>query len=168
VAKWQPGQSGNPNGRAAGPKTVYRREIRAATARMGAGLLDVTDALMDLARGHHILLIRTDVGWAKAETREQFDAALAVGAEAYRVYREAPNLGAIQTVWERVGGRVPQPVDVEVRQLIVHITEDHAALARILQEYVPAEYLEPVLAELERVEGRRRAAAGLLAGGVDP
>jgi hypothetical protein len=159
------GMTGNPKGRPPSARGKYRKAIREATDRLGAGLVEVTVALLDLARGHHVLMVRDRKGgWTRAGSMAQVEAALAAGGAAFRVYQEPPNLGAIQTVWERMAGKVPQAADVEVRQLIVAVTEDHAALARILREHVPAEYLAPVAAELERLDAQRGAALALFPG----
>jgi phosphoribosylanthranilate isomerase len=159
------GQSGNPDGRPPKRETLYKREIKAARDLFGAGLLDATEAAMDLARGAYIVLLRDERSrrWVKPPSLEAVEHALALAPHTVRVYRQPPDLGAIQLVWERVAGKVPQPHEHEVRQLIVQITEDHAAIAEIIRRHIPTEYLAPVAAELERLEERRRGAAVLLA-----
>lgn len=142
----------------------YKREIAAARKLFGDGLLDVSQHAMDLARGCFLFEVRTNRGkWVKPDSLAVVERCLAYAPDAVRVYQQPPDLGAIQLVWERVAGKVPQPHEHEVRQLIVAITEDHAALAEILRRHIPAEYLAPVAAELGRLEERRRGAALLLA-----
>jgi hypothetical protein len=143
----------------------YKREIAAARQHFAGGLLDATEAAMDLARGCYVVLIRDERArkWVKPPSVEAVEHAIELAPHTVCVYQQPPDLGAIQLVWERVAGKVSQPHEHEVRQLIVAITEDHAALAEILRRHIPAEYLAPVAAELERLEERRRGAAVLLA-----
>jgi hypothetical protein len=162
---WTKGQSGNPAGSLPGFRTQYKREVAAARKHFADGLFDATEAAMDLARGCYVVLLRDERShkWVKPPSVEAVEHALELAPHTVRVYRQPPDLGAIQLVWERVAGKVPQPHEHEVRQLIVAITEDHAALAEIIRRHIPAEYLAPVAAELERLEERRRGAAVLLA-----
>jgi hypothetical protein len=159
------GQSGNPRGKALQAETRYKRQIAAARDHFADGLRDATAAAMDLARGCYVVLLRDERSrkWVKPPSVEAVEHAIELAPHTVRVYRQPPDLGAIQLVWERVAGKVPQPHEHEVRQLIVAITEDHAALAEIIRRHIPAEYLAPVAAELERLEERRRGAAVLLA-----
>jgi hypothetical protein len=158
--------TGNPNGRPPGRETLYKREIKAARDVFGAGLVDATEAAMDLARGAYIVLIRDERArkWVKPPSVEDVDNALALAPHTVRVYQQAPDLGAIQLVWERVAGKVPQPHEHEVRQLILQITEDHSALAEIIRRHIPAESLPALRDDLDRLAERRSRAAGLLAG----
>lgn len=155
----------NPDGRPPGPKTAYKREIKAARDVFGAGLLDATEAAMDLARGAYIVLLRDERArkWVRPPSLEDVDNALALAPHTVRVYRQPPDLGAIQLVWERVAGKVPQPHEHEVRQLILQITEDHSAVAEIIRRYIPAEHLPALRADLDELDERRRGALSLLA-----
>jgi hypothetical protein len=162
---WTKGQSGNPAGSQPGFRTQYKREIAAARKHFADGLLDATEAAMDLARGAYIVLIRDERArkWVKPPSVEDVDNALALAPHTVRVYQQPPDLGAIQLVWERVAGKVPQPHEHEVRQLIVAITEDHAALAEIIRRHIPPESLPAIRDELVQLDERRRGAALLLA-----
>jgi hypothetical protein len=153
------------SGRKPGAETRYRRQIAAARDHFADGLLDATEAAMDLARGAYVVLMRDERArkWVKPPSVEDVEHALALAPHTIRVYQQAPDLGAIQLVWERVAGKVPQPHEHEVRQLILQITEDHATIAEIIRRHVPPASLAPVVDELERLARRRQAAAGLLA-----
>jgi hypothetical protein len=160
------GQSGNPDGRPPKRETLYRREIKAARDLFGAGLLDVTEAAMDLARGCYVVLLRDERArkWVKPPSVEAVEHAIELAPHTVRVYQQPPDLSAIQLVWERVAGKVPQPHEHEVRQLIVQITEDHSAVAEIIRRYIPAEHLPALRDDLDQLAERRSRAAGLLAG----
>lgn len=143
----------------------YKREIAAARKLFGNGLLDVSQHAMDLARGCFLFEVQTKRGkWVKPDALAVVERALAYAPDAVRVYQQPPDLGAIQLVWERVAGKVPQPHEHEVRQLILQITEDHSAVAEIIRRYIPAESLPALRDELAELDERRRRAAGLLAG----
>jgi hypothetical protein len=159
------GQSGNPRGKALQAETRYKRQIAAARDHFADGLFDATEAAMDLARGCYVVLLRDERArrWVKPPSVEAVEDAIELAPHTVRVYQQPPDLGAIQLVWERVAGKVPQPHEHEVRQLILQITEDHATIAEIIRRHVPPESLAPVVDELERLARRRQAAAGLLA-----
>ena len=164
------GQSGNSRGRPEAPVAQYRRQIKAAKQLMADALVETTTAVCDAATGLWTLLIPgpLGVGWVRATTPEQIDAALAGGERFYRIYQQDPDLAACGVVMDRIMGKVPQPIDVEVRQVLEHATADQDTLACILQEHVPAEYLAPVLDELRRVRAHRRRAVAVLAATADP
>jgi phosphoribosylanthranilate isomerase len=163
---WTKGQSGNPAGSLPGFRTQYRREVAAARKHFADGLLDATEAAMDLARGAYIVLLRDERSrrWVKPPSLEAVEHALELAPHTVRVYQQPPDLGAIQLVWERVAGKVPQPHEHEVRQLILQITEDHSAVAEIIRRHIPAESLPALRDELAELDERRRRAVSLLAG----
>jgi hypothetical protein len=165
MPKFAKGQSGNPDGRPPKRETLYKREIKAARQHFADGLLDATEAAMDLARGAYVVLMRDERArkWVKPPSVEDVEHALALAPHTIRVYQQAPDLGAIQLVWERVAGKVAQPHEHEVRQLILQITEDHSAVAEIIRRYIPAEHLPALRDDLDRLEERRRGALSLLA-----
>jgi hypothetical protein len=155
----------NPSGRPPGRRTAYKREITAARQHFADGLLDATEAAMDLARGCYVVLLRDERArkWVKPPSLEAVEHAIELAPHTVRVYRQPPDLGAIQLVWERVAGKVPQPHEHEVRQLILQITEDHSAVAEIIRRHIPAESLPALRDDLDRLAERRRGALSLLA-----
>lgn len=159
------GQSGNPDGRPPSRQTEYRREIRKARQLFADGLFEVSESAMDLARGCYVVLMRDERArkWVKPPSLEAVEQAIELAPHTIRVYQQPPDLGAVQLVWERVAGKVPQRHEHEIRQLIVAITEDHATLARLIRDAVPPESLPAVVEELDRLESRRALAAGLVA-----
>lgn len=157
------GQTGNPNGRPPSPVTLYQREVDEALAKMGGALVETTERLIDLAKGLHVLKI-IDVAsgqWrlAEGEQAQKLIAephvveALVAGGMA-RVYVQPPDLAAIKSLHDRVMGKVPTIIELDVRQRLEQTQADHAMIARVIQEHVPDEYLGPVIAELERIARR--------------
>jgi hypothetical protein len=143
----------------------YKRQIAEARRVFADGLLDVTAHAMDLARGCFLFEVQDKRGkWVKPDSLAVVERALAYAPDSVRVYQQPPDLGAIQLVWERVAGKVPQPHEHEVRQLILQITEDHSAVAEIIRRYIPAEHLPALRDDLDQLAERRSRAAGLLAG----
>lgn len=159
------GQSGNPRGPAIQAETRYKRQIQESRDHFADGLLDATEAAMDLARGAYVVLLRDERSrkWVKPPSVEAVEHAIELAPHTVRVYQQPPDLGAIQLVWERVAGKVPQPHEHEVRQLILQITEDHSAVAEIIRRYIPAEHLPALRADLDELDERRRGALSLLA-----
>ena len=157
--KQQPKKRGH---RPPSARTRWKRATVAAKDKLADRLGEVADAALDLALGAHVVLVQNARGeWKKPPSDQAVEIALSIGA--VRVYRELPDPRGIALVFERVMGREVQPVDVEVTQVIKHLTADQAALIRILEEHVPAESLQPVLDELRRVREHHRAAAQLVA-----
>lgn len=144
-----------------GPKpnaVKYKAKIAKATDIMGRMLPEAAAAVTDLATGAHIILAyntRTKK-WEKPRTLEI--AQRAVDTDMYRVYQELPNPKAIEIMFERLMGKVPQPVDITVRQAVAEVTEAQAILMRVIEEHVPSEYLSPIREELERVAQHHSAA----------
>lgn len=164
------GQTGNPNGRPPSPTTLYQREIDEALSKMGGALVETTERMIDLAKGLHILKI-IDVAsgqWKIAEgenaqkliAQPEMVEALVAGGMA-RIYVQPPDLGAIKALHDRMMGKVPTIIEMDIRQRLERTQADHAAIARVIQEHVPDEYLGPIIAELERIARRdaREAAA---------
>lgn len=142
----------------------YKNEIVAARQHMANGLVKTAENITEAAKGSFVLLIRgpLGVGWVRATTDEQIDAALAGGEPFYRIARQDPDLRAAALVFDRIMGKVPIPIDVELRHVIEEATAGQDAIARILQEHIPSEYLAPVHEHLERIQGNRRRAVAVL------
>lgn len=163
---FQPGQSGNPAGRPPSAETRFRREIDAAMRGMADSLLDVTRALVDRATGLRLFQVIDVAGLygppTDAQARQLLaepglaDALLATGVA--RVYLREPDLAAARAVQDRVMGKVPTVVELHLRREVEQLRADHATLVRVIREHVPDDYLQPLLAELERIEGRAGAA----------
>jgi hypothetical protein len=142
-------------------RTRWKRATVAAKDKLADRLGEVADAALDLALGAHVVLVQNARGeWKKPPSDQAVEIALSVGA--VRVYRELPDPRGIALCFERVMGKEAQPVDVEITEIVKHVTEDQRALIRVLEEHVPEEYLEPVLAEFRRIRGHHRAAAQLV------
>jgi hypothetical protein len=147
------------------PKAVkYKRQIAKATDVMGRMLPEAADAVADLARGAYVILIHDPQTkqWIKPSSQKMVNTAIDMGV--YRIYQELPDVRAIQIVFERLMGKVPQPVDITMREAISDVTESQAILMRVIEEHVPDEYLAPIRAELERVadlHSRARTAIGV-------
>lgn len=168
----QPGRSGRK------PTDLgrYRKEILATKDKMGAELVALTDKLLDRAHGLHVLMAREVNERSGEESLEPLDEASArrcaedpafladlVARGAVRVYTRPPDMAAILVAYERIMGKVPQQVNVEVKQTIQRIIDDQETLVRILEEHVPDEALGPILESLRRIRGDHRAASGILA-----
>ena len=143
-------------------RTRWKRATVAAKDKLADRLGEVADAALDLALGAHVVLVQNARGeWKKPPSDQAVEIALAVGA--VRVYRELPDPRGIALCFERVMGKEAQPVDLEITEIVKHVTADQRALIRILEEHVPEEYLEPIRAELQRIRGHHRQAAAVLA-----
>lgn len=142
----------------------YKRQIAKATDTMGRMLPEAAAATVDLATGAYYLLVynpRTK-NYEKPRTEEIADSSVEAGL--IKVYRELPNIKAIEVMFERLMGKVPQPVDVTVRQAVADVMEAQEILMRVIEEHVPAEYLPQIRAELDRVarhHSNARAAVGI-------
>jgi hypothetical protein len=150
------GEGWGGNRRGAGRKpnaVVYKQEITKATDILGRMLPEAALAVRDLALGARVIMVpRADgLGWEKPASDAQMRAAIERGEGAFLVYRELPDIKALALMFERVAGKVPQPIDVRHQLAIEHVTEAQTILMRVLEEHVPAEYLAPVRAELARV-----------------
>lgn len=137
-----------------GPKpneVKYKRQIAKATDIFGRMLPEAAEATKDLALGAYVLMTfdRNTGQWVRAKSETV--ANLAVDSGMFRVYRELPDIKAISIMFERVAGKVPQPIDHRHQVAILHVTEAQSILMRVLEEHVPAEYLAVVRAELARV-----------------
>ncbi len=130
----------------------YKAKISRATDIMGRMLPEAAQATVDLAIGLYVLMISDGLGgFVPPRTEAQVQAALKGGPALYRVYRQAPDIRAIQVMFERVAGKVPQPLDVRHQLAVEKITEAQTILMRVLEEHVPGEYLPAIRAELARV-----------------
>lgn len=156
----QPGRSGGarPN---SGPKPYavkYKRQIAKTADIMGRMLPEAAQATVDLATGAYVVLIADRHGNYHKPTEKQLDAALDAGGVYLRVYRELPDVRAIQIMFERLMGKVPQPLDIRVQQAVDDVMQTQAILLRLLEEHVPSEYLAPIRDELGRVAELHRDA----------
>lgn len=153
----RPGSGRPPN------EVKYKAKIAKATDIMGRMLPEAAAAVTDLATGAYVLMIQNKKGeWIKPPNQNIAERSIEYGM--FRVYRELPDIRAIQTMFERLMGKVAQPVDVTVRQAVSEVTEAQAILMRVIEEHVPDEYLAPIRAELERVaqhHSEARAAVGI-------
>jgi hypothetical protein len=157
--------TGRPNGRPPKPATIYHRQVGASLRSMAEALEDATDGLVDKARGIRLLQVIDITGHYRAlpEGRarelatqpEVVEAALVTGQA--RIYAYPPDLDAIKTLMDRIMGKVPTVVEIDLRARLEQTQADHTLLARVIREHVPDQYLGPVLAEVERI-ARRRAA----------
>lgn len=129
----------------------YKRQIAKATDTMGRMLPEAAAATVDLATGIFVLMtLDTRSGeWVKAKTEAVANAAIDAGL--FRVYREPPDIRAIGIMFDRLMGKVAQPIDVRHQLAIENVTEAQQILMRVLEEHVPGEYLAPIRAELARV-----------------
>ena len=107
---WQPGQSGNPNGRPRKGKTLS--ECLEKLVQKNSNRQELMQAIWALAIGH----------WVRETDKK--------GQE--RTYLTSPQLGAIAFIFERLEGRVPVKVDVEhrIRQLAEALGWDHDEAVR--------------------------------------
>lgn len=136
----------------------YKAKIAKATDIMGRMLPEAAAAITDLATGAHIILAyntRTKK-WEKPRTLEI--AQRAVDTDMYRVYQELPNPKAIEIMFERLMGKVPQPVDITVRQAVAEVISAQDTLMRIIEEHVSDETLALIRDDLARVAGHHNAA----------
>jgi hypothetical protein len=94
--------------------------------------------------------------WEKPKSDKVMEGSLGTGL--IRVYREPPSIKAIEIMFDRLMGKVPQPVDITVRQAVAEVTDAQAILMRVIEEHVPSEYLAPIREELDRVAQHHSAA----------
>lgn len=141
----------------------YRTKIAKATDIMGRMLPEAAEATVDLATGAYVLLIQNRKGeWIKPPSQNIAERSVEYGL--FRVYRELPNIKAIEIMFERLMGKVAQPVDITVRQAVADVTEAQAILMRVIEEHVPSEYLSSIREELDRVaqhHSNARTAVGI-------
>jgi hypothetical protein len=103
----------------------YKAKISKATDIMGRMLPEAAAATVDLATGAYYMMVwngRTKQ-YEKPRTKEMADRAVEAGGELYRVYREMPDIRAVQVMFERLMGKVPQPVDITVKQAVSEVME---------------------------------------------
>lgn len=142
----------------------YKTKISKATDIMGRMLPEAAQATVDLATGAYVLLVFNSkkAAWEKPANMRVAQAAVDMGH--FRVYQELPSMRAVEVMFERLMGKVPQPVDITVRQAVSEVTEAQAILLRVIEEHVPSEYLTPIREELERVaqhHSNARTAVGI-------
>lgn len=141
----RPGAGRKPNA------VTYKREIAKATDILGRMLPEAAEATKDLALGAYVLMTFDPHTGQWVRAKSETVATLAVDSGMFRVYRELPDIKAITIMFERVMGKVPQPIDVRHQIAIEQVTQAQAILMRVLEEHVPAECLAPIRAELARV-----------------
>lgn len=142
---------------------LYRREVADSIKKLAGGLDAATEALIDKAHGIRLLQIiditgsfralPEDVARNVADDNALLTASIVSGQA--RIYAYPPDLDAIKVLMDRVMGKVPTIVELDVKQRLEQTQHDHATLARVIKEHVPDEYLTPVVAELERIARRR-------------
>lgn len=160
--------TGRPRGRPPKPSTRFAEQVRESMQRQADALLDVTDALIDRARGIRIFQVRDLVGIWREPSGEQAQALLAddnmvqalLMSGAARIYAKEPDLDAGKVVMDRIMGKVPTVVELHLRKRVEQLNADHALIAKVIREHVPDEYLGTLIPELERIAGRSQAAAG--------
>lgn len=152
-----------------GPKPYgerYKRQIAKTAEIMGKALPEAAQATVDLAKGAYYLMVWNGRTKQYEKPRDQriADSCVEIGGDMIRVYRELPSIKAIEVIFDRLMGKVPQPVDITIRQAIAEVTEVQALLVRVIEEHVPSEYLTPIREELDRVaehHSHARTAVGL-------
>lgn len=139
-----------------------KRLARESLDSMAQDLDGARVALTDLALGHRVVLVydarqrkhiepTPEQAQALREDESLLPALVETGQA--RVYLKSPDVTAIKLLMGYVMGQVPTPTEVTLRDELLQAREDHALLARALREYVPAQYLAPVSAELRRIAG---------------
>lgn len=139
-----------------GPKpnaVKYKTRIAKATDIMGRMLPEAAQATTDLATGAYVILVYNMRAkkWEKPRTLDIAKDAVESGF--FRVYQELPDIRAIQVMFERLMGKVPQPVDVTVRQAVAEVVSAQDTLMRIIEEHVSDEVLTLIRDDLDRVAG---------------
>jgi hypothetical protein len=142
----------------------YKGKIAKATDIMGRMLPEAAAATTDLAKGAYIVMVYNAKAkrWEKPRTLDIAEKSIDAGL--FRIYQELPDIRAIMVMFERLMGKVPQPVDITVRQAVQEVTEAQAILMRVIEEHVPEEHLAPIRLELERVaqhHSEARTAVGI-------
>lgn len=129
----------------------YKAKIAKATDIMGRMLPEAATATVDLATGVYVLLVYNGKTkkWEKPRTLDI--AQKAVDSGFFRVYQEMPNPKAIEIMFERLMGKVPQPVDITVRKAIDHVIDVQSRIMRIIEEHVPDETLAIIRDDIERM-----------------
>lgn len=146
-----------------GPKPYgeqFKREIAKTARIMGKGLPEAATATVDLATGAYYLMVwngRTKQ-YEKPRTQAIADNCVEIGGDMIRVYRELPDIRAIQVMYDRIIGKVPQPVDVTVRQAVQEVMQAQEYLILIVERYVPEERLAALGDELASVGELHRSA----------
>lgn len=153
------------------PRTAvgrYRKEIEDAKHAMANALGDATQALIDKARGLFVCRIydHQTQRWRKPPDLGTLEQAIEIGPPLVRIYQEPPDLAAILALQDRIMGKVPTPVDLEVRTIVLNAITAQATILELIERKVPAEYLADLADELGRLHGQHREAAAYL-GGLD-
>jgi hypothetical protein len=144
----------------------YLKQIRQSKDMMAGALVDVTDALLDAARGVYRLVIYEPATgeWRNPPSDAVLDNALQNAGSMVRIYREPPDLRAILAVHDRIMGKVAQPINVELREVIENAIADQELIASVLERVVPSEHLGAVITDIRRVREHRRKALAVLGG----
>lgn len=144
----------------------YQKVIRASKDKMAESLVEVTDTLLDMARGCYRLVIFDPASgeWRNPPNDKVMDEALQNAPSMVRIYRETPDLKAILAVHDRIMGKVAQPVNLELREVIENAIADQELIASVLERVVPSEHLGAVITDIRRVREHRRKAAAILGG----
>lgn len=142
----------------------YKAKIAKATDIMGRMLPEAATATVDLATGAYVILAynATANKWEKPRTLEIAQQVVDFGL--FRVYQELPNMKAIEVMFERLMGKVVQPVDITVRQAISQVIDSQSRIMRIIEEHATDETLAAIRADIERVvelHQDARAAVGI-------
>lgn len=155
--------TGNPRGRPPKPATVYHKQVGASLRSMAEALEEATDALVDKAHGIRLVQIidvtgsfralPLDVARQVVNEPAMLEASIVSGQA--RIYAYPPDLDAIKTLMDRIMGKVPTVVEIDLRARLEQTQADHTLLARVIREHVPDQYLGPVIAEVERIARRR-------------
>lgn len=113
----KPKGSPKTGGRTAGTpnKSTVEKELELQAMRelVKARLCAMADRQMDHAEGVSYLVLRQkDGSYTRATDVKQVDAALAAGAESFRLFTQAPNTQAFSALLDRTYGRPPESLEV--------------------------------------------------------
>lgn len=138
----------------------YKRQIAKTADIMGKALPEAAQATVDLATGAYYLMVwnRHTQTYEKPRTKAIADAAVETGSEFIRVYQELPSMKAIEVMYERIMGKVAQPVDITVKRAVAEVISAQDTLMRIIEEHVSDEVLTLIRDDLARVAGHHNAA----------
>lgn len=144
------------------PSASSSRAAGEALEKLAGDLDGFRQALADMALGVRVVLVYNQVQRKHIEPTEEQVAALREDPDLLpalietgqaRVYLRPPDVSALKLAMGYVMGGTPTATEAGLREQVMQAHRDHALLAQILRDHVPAEYLAPVSAELRRLAG---------------